>query len=79
MDECEDDIRNCILLLTEAIADFQGKLKLDVTSRPEAAVDAVQQLRQTHILNIDIASVENESDLCIYFDLGPSPLRVQSD
>lgn len=78
MDECEDDIRNCILLLTEAIADFQGKLKLNVTSRPEAAVDAVQQLRQTHILNIDIASVENESDLCIYFDLGPSPLRVQS-
>jgi hypothetical protein len=77
LDECEDDIRDCILLLTEAISEFRGNLKLVVTSRPEAAIDAVQKLRQTHVLNIDIASMENESDLRIYLALGLRPLRVQ--
>jgi NACHT domain len=77
LDECEDDIRNCILLLTEAVSEFQGKLKLIVTSRPEAAIDAVQRLRQTHVLNIDLASAENESDLRIYFELGLRSLRAQ--
>jgi len=77
LDECEDDIRDCILLLTEAISEFRGNLKLVVTSRPEAAIDAIQKLRQTHILDIDIASMENESDLRIYIELGLSPLRVQ--
>lgn len=77
LDECEDDIRNCILLLTEALSEFQGKLKLIITSRPEAAVDAVQRLRQTRILNIDLASVENESDIRIYLELGLGSLRAQ--
>ena len=77
LDECEDDIRNFILVLTEAISEFQGKLKLVITSRPEAAIDAVQRLRQTHILNIDIAGAENQSDLHVYFELGLRPLRIQ--
>jgi len=77
LDECEDDIRDCVLLLTEAIAEFQGKLKLVVTSRPEAAIDAVQRLRRTHILDIDIASAENESDLRTYFQLRLCPLRTR--
>lgn len=77
LDECEDDIRDCILHLTEAISEFQGRLKLIVTSRPEAAIDAVQRLRQTHVLNIDITGVDNESDLRIYFELRLRPLRVQ--
>ena len=77
LDECEDDIRNCILLLTEAISEFQGKLKLVITSRPEAAIDAVQRLRQTRILNIDLASIENESDLHIYLELGLGCLQAQ--
>jgi hypothetical protein len=69
LDECEDDIRDCLLLLTEAIAEFRGSLKFIITSRPEAAIDAVQQLRHTHVLSIDIASAENDSDLRIYFQL----------
>lgn len=77
LDECEDDIRSFILQFCKSVAEFDGKIKLVITSRPEAAIDAVQELRDIHLLHIDITGLENERDIHTYFDFRMVDLRTK--